>query len=115
MLVRLRLALMKGPPVQGVTLPSASWEKLQQTLGTGGQQVTMDEDGWMISACVFAGKLWRRRTVVQAPQGDGRPCASQMEQWKPCLVKPCYSWRYSAWSECKSEVWHSVSLLIEID
>lgn len=71
-------------------------------------------DGW-ITACVFAGKLWRRRTVVQAPQGDGRPCATQMEQWKPCLVKPCYSWRYSTWSQCKSEVWHSITLLIEID
>ncbi|TDH04501.1 hypothetical protein EPR50_G00153140 [Perca flavescens] len=53
--------------------------------------------------CGLAGKLWRRRTVIQAPQGDGRPCPSQMEQWKPCLVKPCYSWRYSAWSDCKSE------------
>uniref|UniRef100_A0A669ELV6 Thrombospondin type-1 domain-containing protein 7A n=1 Tax=Oreochromis niloticus TaxID=8128 RepID=A0A669ELV6_ORENI len=53
--------------------------------------------------CGLAGKLWRRRTVIQAPQGDGRPCPSQMEQWKPCLVKPCYRWRYSAWSECKSE------------
>ncbi|XP_044027484.1 thrombospondin type-1 domain-containing protein 7A [Siniperca chuatsi] len=53
--------------------------------------------------CGLAGRLWRRRTVIQAPQGDGRPCPSQMEQWKPCLVKPCYSWRYSAWSECKSE------------
>lgn len=42
--------------------------------------------------------------MIQAPQGDGRPCPSQMEQWKPCLVKPCFSWRYSAWSECKSEV-----------
>ncbi|XP_026204991.1 thrombospondin type-1 domain-containing protein 7A isoform X2 [Anabas testudineus] len=53
--------------------------------------------------CGLAGKLWRRRKVIQAPQGDGRPCPSQMEQWKPCLVKPCYSWRYSAWSDCKSE------------
>ncbi|TMS18078.1 Thrombospondin type-1 domain-containing protein 7A [Larimichthys crocea] len=53
--------------------------------------------------CGLAGKLLRRRTVIQAPQGDGRPCPSQMEQWKPCLVKPCFSWRYSAWSECKSE------------
>uniref|UniRef100_A0A3Q3WEJ1 Thrombospondin type-1 domain-containing protein 7A n=1 Tax=Mola mola TaxID=94237 RepID=A0A3Q3WEJ1_MOLML len=53
--------------------------------------------------CGLAGKLWRRRTVTQAPQGDGRPCPSQMEQWKPCLVKPCYRWRYSTWSECKSE------------
>ncbi|KAM6958811.1 LOW QUALITY PROTEIN: thrombospondin type-1 domain-containing protein 7A [Aplochiton taeniatus] len=54
-------------------------------------------------ACGLAGKLWRRRTVLQAPQGDGRPCPSQVEQWKPCPVKPCYQWRYSAWSPCKSE------------
>ncbi|XP_061597146.1 thrombospondin type-1 domain-containing protein 7A [Cololabis saira] len=53
--------------------------------------------------CGLAGKLWQRRTVTQAPQGDGRPCSSLMEQWKPCLVKPCYSWKYSPWSECKSE------------
>ncbi|XP_068190028.1 thrombospondin type-1 domain-containing protein 7A [Antennarius striatus] len=54
-------------------------------------------------SCGLGGKLWRRRTVIQAPQGDGRPCPSQMEQWKPCLVKPCYRWRYSSWSECRSE------------
>uniref|UniRef100_A0A8C8DTI6 Thrombospondin type-1 domain-containing protein 7A n=1 Tax=Oryzias sinensis TaxID=183150 RepID=A0A8C8DTI6_9TELE len=54
-------------------------------------------------SCGLAGKLWRRRTVVQAPQGDGRPCPYQMEQWKPCPVQPCYSWRYSAWSVCRSE------------
>ncbi|XP_077362253.1 thrombospondin type-1 domain-containing protein 7A-like [Festucalex cinctus] len=53
--------------------------------------------------CGLQGKLWRRRTVIQAPQGDGRPCPTQMQQWKPCLVKPCYRWRYSVWSECKSE------------
>uniref|UniRef100_A0A8C5DLN0 Thrombospondin type-1 domain-containing protein 7A n=1 Tax=Gouania willdenowi TaxID=441366 RepID=A0A8C5DLN0_GOUWI len=53
--------------------------------------------------CGLAGKLLRTRTVIQAPQGDGRPCPPQMEQWKPCMVKPCYRWRYSAWSECKSE------------
>ncbi|XP_043995053.1 thrombospondin type-1 domain-containing protein 7A isoform X3 [Gambusia affinis] len=54
-------------------------------------------------ACGLAGTLWRTRTVIQAPQGDGRPCPSQVKQWKPCLVKPCYSWRYSAWSDCKSD------------
>nr|XP_061808315.1 thrombospondin type-1 domain-containing protein 7A-like [Nerophis lumbriciformis] len=53
--------------------------------------------------CGLQGKLWRSRTVVQAPRGDGRPCPTQMQQWKPCLVKPCYNWRYSLWSECKSE------------
>src|SRR4029434_4383835 len=44
---------------------------------------------------------------MQASQGDGRPCAPQMEQWKPCPVKPCYSWRYSAWSECRVQVRHT--------
>lgn len=42
--------------------------------------------------------------MIQAPQGDGRPCPSQMEQWKPCLVKPCFHWRYGSWSECRTEV-----------
>ncbi|XP_068603077.1 thrombospondin type-1 domain-containing protein 7A [Brachionichthys hirsutus] len=54
-------------------------------------------------SCGLGGTLWRRRAVMQAPQGDGRPCPPQMEQWKPCLVKPCYRWRYSTWSECRSE------------
>uniref|UniRef100_A0A674EB22 Thrombospondin type-1 domain-containing protein 7A n=1 Tax=Salmo trutta TaxID=8032 RepID=A0A674EB22_SALTR len=53
--------------------------------------------------CGLAGKLWRRRTMLQVPQGDGRPCPLQREQWKPCPVRPCYQWRYSPWSECKSE------------
>ncbi|XP_031644645.1 thrombospondin type-1 domain-containing protein 7A [Oncorhynchus kisutch] len=53
--------------------------------------------------CGLAGKLWRRRTVLQVPQGDGRSCPPQREQWKPCPVRPCYQWRYSSWSECKSE------------
>uniref|UniRef100_A0A3Q2FT45 Thrombospondin, type I, domain containing 7Aa n=1 Tax=Cyprinodon variegatus TaxID=28743 RepID=A0A3Q2FT45_CYPVA len=65
--------------------------------------------------CGLAGKLLRTRTVIQAPQGDGRPCPSQMKQWKPCLVKPCYSWRYSPWSDCKSEVTNSSSFLIAIE
>uniref|UniRef100_A0A8C6SDE7 Thrombospondin type-1 domain-containing protein 7A n=1 Tax=Neogobius melanostomus TaxID=47308 RepID=A0A8C6SDE7_9GOBI len=51
--------------------------------------------------CGLAG---RRRTVVQVPQGDGRPCPVQREQWKPCPVRPCFSWRYSGWSQCKAEV-----------
>ncbi|MEQ2168536.1 hypothetical protein GOODEAATRI_015584 [Goodea atripinnis] len=36
-------------------------------------------------------------------EGDGRPCPSQMEQWKPCPVRPCYRWQYSPWSECRVE------------
>ncbi|XP_051721438.1 thrombospondin type-1 domain-containing protein 7A isoform X1 [Ctenopharyngodon idella] len=53
--------------------------------------------------CGLEGKMWRRRTVVQASQGDGRPCPSQMEQWKPCPVRPCYRWQYGPWSECRVE------------
>uniref|UniRef100_A0A671TXP3 Thrombospondin type-1 domain-containing protein 7A n=1 Tax=Sparus aurata TaxID=8175 RepID=A0A671TXP3_SPAAU len=54
--------------------------------------------------CGLEGKMWRQRSVVQASQGDGRPCPSQMEQWKPCPVRPCYRWQYSPWSECRVEV-----------
>ncbi|XP_037532443.1 thrombospondin type-1 domain-containing protein 7A [Nematolebias whitei] len=51
----------------------------------------------------ITGKMRRQRSVVQASQGDGRPCPSQMEQWKPCPVRPCYRWQYSPWSECRVE------------
>uniref|UniRef100_A0A3B5LNX1 Thrombospondin type-1 domain-containing protein 7A n=1 Tax=Xiphophorus couchianus TaxID=32473 RepID=A0A3B5LNX1_9TELE len=53
--------------------------------------------------CGLEGKMQRQRSVVQASQGDGRPCPSQMEQWKPCPVRPCYRWQYSPWSECRVE------------
>ncbi|KAF3839604.1 hypothetical protein F7725_018321 [Dissostichus mawsoni] len=54
--------------------------------------------------CGLEGKMWRQRAVVQASQGDGRPCPHQMEQWKPCPVRPCYRWQYSPWSECRNVV-----------
>uniref|UniRef100_A0AAQ4PQQ7 Thrombospondin type-1 domain-containing protein 7A n=1 Tax=Gasterosteus aculeatus aculeatus TaxID=481459 RepID=A0AAQ4PQQ7_GASAC len=53
--------------------------------------------------CGLDGKMWRRRSVVRAFQGDGRPCPSQTEQWKPCPVRPCYRWQYGEWSECRVE------------
>uniref|UniRef100_A0A1A7X5A7 Thrombospondin type-1 domain-containing protein 7A n=2 Tax=Iconisemion striatum TaxID=60296 RepID=A0A1A7X5A7_9TELE len=53
--------------------------------------------------CGLEGKMRRQRSVVQASQGDGRPCPAQMEQWKPCPVRPCYRWQYSPWSECRVE------------
>ncbi|XP_055083740.1 thrombospondin type-1 domain-containing protein 7A [Periophthalmus magnuspinnatus] len=53
--------------------------------------------------CGLEGRMWRSRWVLQASQGDGRPCPSHMQQWKPCPVRPCYSWRYSQWSECRVE------------
>lgn len=65
-----------------------------------------------VTSCVFSpGKMWRQRSVVQASQGDGRPCSSQMEQWKPCPVRPCYRWQYSPWSECRVEVRHLIITL----
>uniref|UniRef100_A0A4W4FBY4 Thrombospondin type-1 domain-containing protein 7A n=1 Tax=Electrophorus electricus TaxID=8005 RepID=A0A4W4FBY4_ELEEL len=54
-------------------------------------------------SCGLEGKMFRRRTVLQASQGDGRPCPRQLEQWKPCPVRPCYRWQYSPWSECRVE------------
>nr|XP_034985345.1 thrombospondin type-1 domain-containing protein 7A isoform X1 [Zootoca vivipara] len=54
-------------------------------------------------ACGLAGRMLRRRTIIQPFQGDGRPCPSLMEQFKPCPVKPCYRWQYSQWDECKVE------------
>ncbi|CAL8355972.1 unnamed protein product [Arctogadus glacialis] len=53
--------------------------------------------------CGLQGKMWRQRSVVQAPQGDGRPCSPQMQQWKPCPARPCYQWQRGAWSECRVE------------
>ncbi|XP_017564196.1 thrombospondin type-1 domain-containing protein 7A isoform X2 [Pygocentrus nattereri] len=53
--------------------------------------------------CGLEGRMSRRRSVVQASRGDGRPCPAQMEQWKPCPVRPCYRWNYSQWSECRVE------------
>uniref|UniRef100_A0A8C5A8R5 Thrombospondin, type I, domain containing 7Ab n=1 Tax=Gadus morhua TaxID=8049 RepID=A0A8C5A8R5_GADMO len=53
--------------------------------------------------CGLQGKMWRQRSVVQAPQGDGRPCSPQMQQWKPCPARPCYQWQHGAWSECRVE------------
>ncbi|XP_039199733.1 thrombospondin type-1 domain-containing protein 7A isoform X1 [Crotalus tigris] len=54
-------------------------------------------------ACGLTGRMTRKRTVTQPFQGDGRPCPSQMEQFKPCPVKPCYRWQHSPWEECKVE------------
>lgn len=54
----------------------------------------------------------RRRTINQPFQGDGRPCPSQMEQFKPCPVKPCYQWQYGQWSACKVEVKPTVDIEI---
>ncbi|XP_053570076.1 thrombospondin type-1 domain-containing protein 7A [Bombina bombina] len=53
--------------------------------------------------CGLAGRMVRKRSAIQPSQGDGRPCPSQMEQSKPCPVKPCYRWQYGRWSVCEVE------------
>ncbi|XP_067860093.1 thrombospondin type-1 domain-containing protein 7A-like isoform X1 [Heptranchias perlo] len=54
-------------------------------------------------SCGLAGVMTRKRTLIQPFQGDGRPCIMQLEQSKPCLIKPCYRWQYSEWAQCKVE------------
>ncbi|XP_043922684.1 thrombospondin type-1 domain-containing protein 7A isoform X2 [Protopterus annectens] len=53
--------------------------------------------------CGLTGRMWRHRKIIQSSQGDGRPCPSQMEQSKPCTIRPCYKWQYDQWSSCKVE------------
>ncbi|XP_043550004.1 thrombospondin type-1 domain-containing protein 7B [Chiloscyllium plagiosum] len=53
--------------------------------------------------CGFEGQMKRDRRVLQKTQGEGRPCSSQLVQYRPCLNKPCYSWDFSEWSPCKVE------------
>uniref|UniRef100_A0A672MT39 Thrombospondin type-1 domain-containing protein 7A-like n=1 Tax=Sinocyclocheilus grahami TaxID=75366 RepID=A0A672MT39_SINGR len=110
---RQRTASPIRQPGEGKQCPSTT-EKETCTLNTNcfhysynitatNQHIRMIPEGTCDTEDWSNGKLWRRRTVIQASQGDGRPCFSQLEQWKPCPVKPCYSWRYSTWSPCRSE------------
>ncbi|TRY98323.1 hypothetical protein DNTS_031706, partial [Danionella cerebrum] len=43
----------------------------------------------------------RSRSVLQQAHEEGRPCASQLSQTKPCPISPCYSWHLSDWSPCR--------------
>ncbi|XP_032901589.1 thrombospondin type-1 domain-containing protein 7A isoform X1 [Amblyraja radiata] len=54
-------------------------------------------------SCGLGGEMLRKRTLIQPFQGDGRPCIMQLEQSKPCLIRPCYRWQYSEWGHCKVE------------
>ncbi|XP_059826219.1 thrombospondin type-1 domain-containing protein 7B isoform X2 [Hypanus sabinus] len=53
--------------------------------------------------CGLAGQMKRTRHVLQKTHGEGRPCSSHLIQYRPCLVKPCYSWVFGEWSACKIE------------
>ncbi|XP_069791231.1 thrombospondin type-1 domain-containing protein 7B isoform X2 [Narcine bancroftii] len=51
--------------------------------------------------CGLDGQMKRTRHVLQKAHGEGRPCSSHLAQYRPCLVKPCYSWVFDEWSACK--------------
>lgn len=62
-----------------------------------------------IHRCLFtcisvAGVMTRTRSVLQQAHEEGRPCASQLSQTKPCPISPCYTWLLSDWSPCTVEV-----------
>ncbi|XP_078408605.1 thrombospondin type-1 domain-containing protein 7B [Cetorhinus maximus] len=53
--------------------------------------------------CGLEGQVKRTRYVRQKAHGEGRPCSSQLSQYRPCFLKPCYSWVFGEWSACKVE------------
>ncbi|XP_052004347.1 thrombospondin type-1 domain-containing protein 7B-like [Xyrauchen texanus] len=53
--------------------------------------------------CGSKGVMTRSRSVLQQAHEEGRPCASQLFQTKPCPISPCYTWLLSGWSPCRVE------------
>ncbi|XP_019378020.1 PREDICTED: thrombospondin type-1 domain-containing protein 7B [Gavialis gangeticus] len=62
----------------------SSWSQCSHTCGVGGQ-------------------MTRTRSIIMQAQGEGRPCPTQLTQYRNCPVKPCYSWILGEWSPCKVE------------
>ncbi|KAM4697904.1 thrombospondin type-1 domain-containing protein 7B [Rhinophrynus dorsalis] len=62
----------------------SSWSHCSQSCGIGGQMV-------------------RSRHIIMQAQGEGRPCPTQLKQYKSCPIYPCYVWSYGEWSKCKVE------------
>ncbi|KAI2660551.1 Thrombospondin type-1 domain-containing protein 7B [Labeo rohita] len=54
--------------------------------------------------CGSKGVMTRTRSVLQQAHEEGRPCASQLSQTKPCPISPCYTWLLSDWSPCTVEL-----------
>ncbi|XP_043930899.1 thrombospondin type-1 domain-containing protein 7B [Protopterus annectens] len=54
-------------------------------------------------SCGLGGHMTHSRHVVLEAQGEGRPCPLQNTQYKPCPIKPCYSWVLGKWSSCTVE------------
>ncbi|CAH2305417.1 thrombospondin type-1 domain-containing 7B [Pelobates cultripes] len=62
----------------------SSWSPCSQTCGRGGQMI-------------------RSRQIILQAHGNGRPCPTQLKQYKNCPAYPCYEWSFGEWSKCKVE------------
>uniref|UniRef100_A0A8C9SRK1 Thrombospondin type-1 domain-containing protein 7A n=1 Tax=Scleropages formosus TaxID=113540 RepID=A0A8C9SRK1_SCLFO len=51
--------------------------------------------------CGTQGQMMRSRSVMQQAHEEGRPCPSQLSQFKPCPIRPCYKWILGPWSLCR--------------
>ncbi|GAB1603748.1 thrombospondin type-1 domain-containing protein 7A-like, partial [Argonauta hians] len=49
------------------------------------------------------GTSQRQRHVLQEAVGYGRPCARQLTQMKPCVLRGCFRWDVTEWTECFTE------------
>lgn len=49
------------------------------------------------------GTSQRQRYVLQEAVGLGRPCANQLIQTKPCVLRGCFRWDVTEWTECFAE------------
>ncbi|XP_053326814.1 thrombospondin type-1 domain-containing protein 7B [Spea bombifrons] len=64
--------------------PWSPWSPCSQTCGIGGQMV-------------------RSRQIVVQALNNGRPCPTQLNQYKSCPIYPCYTWSFGEWSSCMIE------------
>ncbi|KAG8548211.1 hypothetical protein GDO81_026154 [Engystomops pustulosus] len=53
----------------------------------------------------FCEQQMRSRHIKMHAEGEGRPCPTQLTQYRSCAVNPCYSWNFGQWSTCRVEVW----------
>ncbi|XP_036366484.1 thrombospondin type-1 domain-containing protein 7A isoform X2 [Octopus sinensis] len=49
------------------------------------------------------GTSQRQRYVLKKAVGYGRPCSSQLTQRKPCVLRGCFRWDVTNWTECFTE------------
>lgn len=49
------------------------------------------------------GTSQRQRYILREPVAFGRPCARQLIQRKPCVLRGCFRWDVTEWTDCFSE------------